>query len=275
MRHDKGLISAQSILSTLVHQAPLTLKIQTELNAGKTLGDTSAGSVIIEEMRALQKRHGEEMADLLQEIQEAAVSNNDDLRAELIKDHQQLQQLMQRAQQDQVALTMVYVPRGSPPSASQRSRRGTNSTAVSVGGGAAADVVETPIGQSSTRNLRRMTPRENDSQGNPSRTAPKSKQPMERAHEDAYPRRHAEDYDPSPKSSQRSPNKVHKRAVHVTRRSPGSSNPIRQEAPPTPRLYLPASENAAQHVDPLVRIKLLFWNAVAAIANTFLHNRDA
>lgn len=84
LRHDKGLVSAQSILSTLIHQDPVTLKIQTELNSGRALGDTSAGAVIIEEMKALRKKHEEEMEDLMKEMQEAAMDNDEDLRAEAV-----------------------------------------------------------------------------------------------------------------------------------------------------------------------------------------------
>lgn len=119
MRHDKGLVSAESIISTLVHKAPVTLKIQTELNEGKTLGDTSAGSVIIEEMKVLQKKQGEELADLLKQIQKAATSSDDDLRADLAKDRQKLQQLMERADQDQMKWLTLYPSRGLPPAVPQ------------------------------------------------------------------------------------------------------------------------------------------------------------
>lgn len=113
LRHDKGLVSAQSILSTLIHQDPVTLKIQTELNSGRALGDTSAGAVIIEEMKALRKKHEEEMEDLMKEMQEAAMDNDEDLRADLARNRQQLEQLMARAEENQRRLATAHVPQKS------------------------------------------------------------------------------------------------------------------------------------------------------------------
>ncbi|KJA22643.1 hypothetical protein HYPSUDRAFT_40711 [Hypholoma sublateritium FD-334 SS-4] len=120
LRHDKGLVSAQSIMSTLIQQIPGTLKIQTELNSGRALGDTSAGAVIIEEIKALQKKHAGEMEDLMKEMQEAAMDNDKDLRADLAKDRQQLEQLMERAEENQRRLATAYVPQGPPPQTPQR-----------------------------------------------------------------------------------------------------------------------------------------------------------
>ncbi len=114
-RHDQGLASAQFIVSTLVQQAPITLKIQTELNSGKALGDTSAGAIIIEEMKELQKKHEKDMEDLRKEMQEAEMDNDEDLRAELAKDRKQLEQLMARQQENQRRLAIAYVPQALPP----------------------------------------------------------------------------------------------------------------------------------------------------------------
>ncbi|KJA22638.1 hypothetical protein HYPSUDRAFT_54752 [Hypholoma sublateritium FD-334 SS-4] len=115
VRHDKGPISAQSIMSTLVHQEPTAMKIQGELDAGIPLGDTSAGAVIIEEMKELKKKHDEEMQDLLKELQDATMANDEDLRAELAEERQKLEESMARAEQDQQRLTtLAYAPQGLP-----------------------------------------------------------------------------------------------------------------------------------------------------------------
>ena len=115
IRHDKGPMSAQSIMSTLVHQEPFKMKIQGELSAGIPLGDTSAGAVILEEMKEFQRKHDEEMQDLLQEMQEATTANDEDLKAELAEERQKLQELMERAEQDQKRLTtLAYAPPGLP-----------------------------------------------------------------------------------------------------------------------------------------------------------------
>ena len=115
IRHDKGPMSAQSIMSTLVHQEPFKMKIQGELSAGIPLGDTSAGAVILEEMKEFQRKHAEEMQDLLQEMQEATTANDEDLKAELAEERQKLQETMERAEQDQKRLTtLAYAPPGLP-----------------------------------------------------------------------------------------------------------------------------------------------------------------
>jgi len=50
-RHDGALESAQSVVSGLIQQPPVTLKIQEELDAGRMLGNTSAGAVIMKKER--------------------------------------------------------------------------------------------------------------------------------------------------------------------------------------------------------------------------------
>ena len=60
-RQDGKLKSARSIMSELVQQLPVTLKIQEELDAGRALGNTSAGAVI---MKGMQK----EWTDLKDEM---------------------------------------------------------------------------------------------------------------------------------------------------------------------------------------------------------------
>ena len=58
VRHVQGRQSARSIVFELIQQPPVTLKIQEELNAGRALGNTSAGAVIT---KAMQKEHRDEM----------------------------------------------------------------------------------------------------------------------------------------------------------------------------------------------------------------------
>ena len=107
IRHDKGLESARLIISGLIKKTPVTLKIQTELSAGSTLGDTSAGAVIIEEMKELQKKHEKEMEELKKELEEAVNTNDEQLRAELAEERRKLEELMARAGQDRKILQMA------------------------------------------------------------------------------------------------------------------------------------------------------------------------
>jgi hypothetical protein len=59
LRHDKELESVQSIMSELIHTTPMMMNIQEELNAGRALGDISAGAVIIEEIEKPLAADGE------------------------------------------------------------------------------------------------------------------------------------------------------------------------------------------------------------------------
>ncbi|KAK7444070.1 hypothetical protein VKT23_015468 [Stygiomarasmius scandens] len=106
-RQDKELESARQIINELKYKSPVTLKIQEELNAGRALGDTSAGAVIIEEMKELQKKHVKELEDLKNEMEEAMKANDDELQAELDEERQKLEEMMARAEQDQRMLLMV------------------------------------------------------------------------------------------------------------------------------------------------------------------------
>jgi hypothetical protein len=103
-RHDKGVESARSIMSQLIHQEPVTMKIQEELNEGRALGDTSAGAVIVEEMKELKKKHDKEVEGLKRELEEAALANDEDLRAELAEERRKLEEMMMRAEEDQKTL---------------------------------------------------------------------------------------------------------------------------------------------------------------------------
>ena len=107
IRQDKGLESARLIISGLIKKTPVTLKIQAELSAGSTLGDTSAGAVIIEEMKELQKKHEKEMDELKKELEEAVNTNDEQWKAELAEERRKLEELMARAGQDRKILQMA------------------------------------------------------------------------------------------------------------------------------------------------------------------------
>ena len=110
-RHDKGLESAQSIMSQLIRQEPVTLKIQEELNAGRTLEDTSAGALIVEEMMEMKKKHDKEVEGLKKELENASKANNEELRLELAEERRKLEEMMARAEEDRKTLKKTRVPR--------------------------------------------------------------------------------------------------------------------------------------------------------------------
>ncbi|KIM43894.1 hypothetical protein M413DRAFT_68097, partial [Hebeloma cylindrosporum] len=103
-RQDKGLESARSIISQLIYQTPVTMKIQEELNEGRALGDTSAGALIIEEMKELKERHDKEMEGLIQEMEKASMANDEDLISELAEERRKLEGVRARAEVDRKTL---------------------------------------------------------------------------------------------------------------------------------------------------------------------------
>ena len=103
-RHDKGLESAQLIMSQLIHQPPVMMKIQEELNEGCTLADTSAGAMIIENMKELEEMHDKEMEVLRKEMEEALMVNDEELRLELDEERRKLEEMMARVEEDRKTL---------------------------------------------------------------------------------------------------------------------------------------------------------------------------
>ncbi|THU97595.1 hypothetical protein K435DRAFT_610620, partial [Dendrothele bispora CBS 962.96] len=87
-RQDKELESAKAIISELKRKTPVVLKIQEELSAGRSLGDTSAGAVVWEEMKEMQKKHEKQLEDLKNEMEEAKNMNDEELQAELTEERQ-------------------------------------------------------------------------------------------------------------------------------------------------------------------------------------------
>jgi hypothetical protein len=108
--HDKGLESAHLIMSQLIHQEPVSMMIQEELNAGRTLGDTSAGALIVEEIKVLKKKHDKEVEVLKIELENASKANEEELRLELAEECRKLEEVMARAEEDRKTLKKTRVP---------------------------------------------------------------------------------------------------------------------------------------------------------------------
>jgi hypothetical protein len=108
--HDKGFESAQFIMSQLIPQEPVTMMIQEELNSGQTLGDTSAGALIVEEMKELKKKHEKEVEGLKKELADASMANDEELRLELAEERRKLEEMMARAEEDRKTLKKTRVP---------------------------------------------------------------------------------------------------------------------------------------------------------------------
>jgi hypothetical protein len=87
-RHDKGITSARSIVNSLIHKDPTKLQIQIELDAGKSLEDTSTGAGLYEEILALKAKQEAELLALKKEMEEAAREKHAELLAELEEERQ-------------------------------------------------------------------------------------------------------------------------------------------------------------------------------------------
>jgi hypothetical protein len=122
--HNKGFESAQLIMSQLIHQEPVTMMIQEELNSGQTLGDTSAGALIVEEMKELKKKHEKEVEGLKKELADASMANDEELRLELAEERRKLEEMMARAEEDRKTLKKTRVPLETLPNQMQDSDAG-------------------------------------------------------------------------------------------------------------------------------------------------------
>lgn len=109
VRQNNGRESALSILSELIPKQPVEMKIVEEMKAGKTLAETSAGSVLTEEMKELQKRHEQDMRDLKKEMEEAAAAKDEALKAELAEERRLLEERMARQEADRARLQETRV----------------------------------------------------------------------------------------------------------------------------------------------------------------------
>ena len=91
--------SAQSIVDNLIRKDQIKLRIQVELDEGKTLEETGAGSVLKEELTALAEKHKVDMRALQEEIEEATKTKQEDLLAELEEERQKTVQQMVKIQE--------------------------------------------------------------------------------------------------------------------------------------------------------------------------------
>ena len=96
-RHDNQATSAQSIVNYLIHKDPTKLQIQVELDEGRTLEETGAGSVLTEEIKALMDEHKAKKQDLQREIEETAEAG---LLAELEEERQMMERQTVKLQED-------------------------------------------------------------------------------------------------------------------------------------------------------------------------------
>jgi hypothetical protein len=100
VRWDKDSASAQSIVEYLLCKDQTKLQIQVEMDEGKTLEETGAGSILKEEITVLAEKHRVDMQALQKEIEEAAKTKQAELLAELEEERQKTEQQMLTIQED-------------------------------------------------------------------------------------------------------------------------------------------------------------------------------
>lgn len=79
------------------------------------MGDTSAGALIVKEMKELKKEHDKETEGLRKEFEDASKANDEELRLELAEERRKLEKMMARAEEDRKTLKKTRVPRETLP----------------------------------------------------------------------------------------------------------------------------------------------------------------
>ncbi|KAK7032288.1 hypothetical protein VNI00_013247 [Paramarasmius palmivorus] len=109
VRHDNTPETARAILSHVVENTPLPLRIQTELvDQGKNLSETAAGAELNRELMEQIRKHEVEMKELQKEMQDAIRQKDEETRMELAAEKKKLQDEMDRIQDDSRKLASDY-----------------------------------------------------------------------------------------------------------------------------------------------------------------------
>jgi hypothetical protein len=103
-RHDSECTSALAIMAPLIGRTPIPLQIQEEVRNGVPIADTAAGSVLTQYVKALEKKHAKDLADLKIEIASAAKEKNEELQRELREERKELEAKMAKAEEERIKL---------------------------------------------------------------------------------------------------------------------------------------------------------------------------
>ncbi|CAK5269642.1 unnamed protein product [Mycena citricolor] len=109
LRHDKGLISAQSILREIIGNVPATLQIQRELvDEKKAITDTAAGVTLNKEIADMVRKHKDEIRTLQREMRDAIRQRDEEARRELEAETGKLRSEIGRLEEDSQRLAADY-----------------------------------------------------------------------------------------------------------------------------------------------------------------------
>lgn len=104
LRHDNNLASAEKVMSELIPLPQITTQLEREQDEGKKLSETSAGSVVGEEIARFQERHVEELAALKKSMEEAGEALNRVFTSELGHVRRHMQQVVQSSEKEKQRL---------------------------------------------------------------------------------------------------------------------------------------------------------------------------
>jgi energy-coupling factor transporter ATP-binding protein EcfA2 len=109
MRHDNTVESAEAILRHLVNKRPRALRIQRELvDEGKDIMDTSAGVELDRELAEMAKKHKEELAEVMNDMEEALATKDMETKKELEEVRESLLKNIQNIENDRERLSKEY-----------------------------------------------------------------------------------------------------------------------------------------------------------------------
>lgn len=101
LRHDNTFSNAQSILCHIIHNRPLSLRIQDEVvTEGKDISQTAAGEELGRELAAQTRKFQAEMSALQEQTNAAIKEKDEETRMELEQERQNLRDQMNKAQMD-------------------------------------------------------------------------------------------------------------------------------------------------------------------------------
>lgn len=107
-RHDGTVGSGQAILRTLLQRQPKVLQIQSELESGLDISETSAGKELNRDLMEQITKHQEEIRVLMVEMDEASKVRDQETRRELAQERAKLQADIIRIQMDSRNLASSY-----------------------------------------------------------------------------------------------------------------------------------------------------------------------
>ncbi|KAG6862116.1 hypothetical protein C0995_005928 [Termitomyces sp. Mi166 len=109
IRHNPNTLqSAQTILRSFLGQTPQPLQIQCELETGMDITETLAGKELNRELTELIAQHRKEMLTLVNEMNEASRTRDEETRKELAEDRAKLQEEIKSIQSDASNLAASY-----------------------------------------------------------------------------------------------------------------------------------------------------------------------